>query len=235
MKRVLIRGLVWSLFSIAFIGCDLIEDATSFNVCTDWETIDIDTAQLNIDTSSATIPDVTCQDQSVCDQANSQFSCSGSGYSCNIVCGSSAKCEVQASVDLPPQTVDLSSKIDSSLKAAAISKVSVDSLEYKVSANSLNFDTPIISVYVGPSSANTVTDSGVSLFATVPSIAKGTTPEGKLSPDPSGQSALTNFVKDYKNPFKIFSQAKLVFSAGESLPSGALKTEVRSCFKISPL
>jgi hypothetical protein len=218
-------------------GCDLLEDATSFKVCTNWEKVSVDTAQIGLSAGGATVPDVPCTagGTDVCAQATAGISCSGGSYECKVQCGGSAKCEVEATAEAPPKPIDLSSKIQNSMQASALDKVSLDSVEYRVASNSLNFATPSISVYVGPNSATKVGDSGVTLFATMPPIPAKGTPSAALTPTAAGQSALTGFVKNYKTPFKILSSATMTFKAGDTLPEGKLDAELRSCFKISPL
>lgn len=235
VKRAL--ALLVPCAALAISGCDLLEDATSFNVCTNWEKVSVDTAQIGLNAGGATVPDVPCTagGADVCAQATAGISCSGGSYECKVQCGGSAKCEVEATAQAPAQTVDLSSKIQNSVQASALDKVTIDSVEYRVSANSLNFATPAISVYVGPNAATKVGDAGVTLFATLPPIPSKGTPSSSLSPTAAGQTALTGFVKNYKTPFKILSSATMTFQAGDSVPEGKLDAEIRTCFKISPL
>lgn len=217
-------------------GCDLLKDAASFTVCTDYEKFSIDSAQVGLSAAAGQIvPEIACTTtQDICAQATAQISCSGGSYACEIKCGASAKCEVTATVEAPPKTIDLSQKIKNSLQASAIDSVSLESVKYRITANSLNFNTPSINVYVGPNTATKSSDG--TLFATIPSIAKGQTePDGKLTPTAAGQTALNGFVKNYQTPFNLLSSATMSFSTGDPLPQGKLEGEIASCFKISPL
>lgn len=228
-----------ALIAIALVStlgaCDLLKDAASFTVCTDYEKFSIDSAQVGLSAAAGqTVPAIPCTtQQDVCAQATAQLSCSGGSYQCTIQCGASAKCEVTATVEAPPKTIDLSQKIKNSLQASAIDAVSLDGVEYRIAANTLNFNTPEIKVYVGPNTAQKSSDG--TLFATVPTIPKGGTPSGKLTPTAAGQTALNGFVKNYKTPFNLLSSATMTFATGDSLPQGKLEGEIRSCFKISPL
>ena len=235
LKRMLVMAI--PAMALTASGCDILKDATTVKVCTEWQKVAVDTAQIGVSASGASVPDIPCTagGVDVCGQASSQISCGGASYDCAVQCGASAKCEVEATVKAPAQTIDFSKKIQNSFQASAIDKVSLDGVEYRVSANSLNFDTPAISIYVGPNTAAKVGDGGVVLFASMPTIPRGTTPASALTPTAAGQAALSGFVKNYQTPFKLLSTATLKFQAGDTLPAGKLDASLRACFKISAL
>ena len=215
-------------------GCDLLSDATSFTVCTDEQQFQVDSAQIGLSLPSGTIPAVACDSSAACNQASAQFSCSGGSYACTINCGSNKTCEVEGTFSHYVD-IDLSKKIQGGLQAAAIDNVMLDSVKYRVTANTMNFDTPAIKLYVGPKTAAKPADTGAVMFATIPSIPQKSEPRDTLKPTAEGQTALTGFVRNYKVPFRVIGSAQMVFAAGSGLPTGKLATMVQTCFKISIL
>jgi hypothetical protein len=231
--RVLGSLAVLTAIFTAGASCDLLSEATSFTICTDPETITIDTSQLGLTVNGAVIPVVDCSQQDLCSQAAQQVTCGGAGYQCEVVCGPSKTCEVDATA-WHYEDVDLSQKIQNQLQSQAIEKVTLERVSYAVTQNTLNFDTPQLSLYLG-SQAMTQPDNNSTLFGTMPPVPAGTKADGVLQPTPQGQSALNGFVRNYKTPFRILGEANLVFPSGAALPSGSLTATITTCFKVSPL
>lgn len=227
-----------SLIAGGVAGCDLLQDATSFTVETDWETFTIDTGSLGLKVVGAsTIPSITCSAAGdICAQASaaSQLACTGQSYSCKVACGSKGTCAVSATAE-QGTTVDLSQKIKNNTQSSMLSKVSLNRVVLDVPENSLNFDTPQLKIFVGPSSAARSTDSGVVLFATVPAITKGKVSQQVITPTEAGKSAISNYVKDFKVPFKMLGNASLGFASGDPIPSGRATYRVKAYFLVEPL
>ena len=234
MKARLVLAL--ALLLAAAFGCGLLEDATTFSIDTGWKTVTVDSDALGVTIpSGSVIPAVPCSSANdICAQATSGVSCNAQTYGCKIQCGSGGKCEILANAEIG-ETVDISQKVQSQTSASALSKVSFNYMLYKVEQNTLTFDTPEITVYVGPNTANTTADSGVVKFATIDSIPKGQTPDGQLPATSAGKTALSEFVKNYKTPFKFFVKADLRFPSGSPLPKGKLSLKVNGYFQIEAL
>lgn len=236
MTKTVFRAIAaGSLLLAASFGCGLLEDATKFTIDTGWKEFTVDSAALGVTIPGATVPAVPCTTQNdVCAQATSQVSCSSQTYSCSVQCGSQGTCEITASAEVAT-TVDVSDKVKNNTSASALSKVSFNYMLYKVTENTLTFDTPEIEIFVGPSSATRTTDSGVVKFATMPAVTKGQKPDGQVNATEQGKSALAGFIKSYQTPFKFFVKASLRFPSGAPLPQGKLTVQVNGYFEAEPL
>jgi hypothetical protein len=220
----------------AAFGCDLLKSATTFTVDTDWQQLTVDSASLGLTVpSGSVIPGIPCTAAAdPCATATSQISCVGATYSCKVQCGASAKCEVVASAEsfMP---IDLSQKVKSGLQSNALNKVTVRQVIYNTDDNTLNFDTPKIELFVGPSTATKTTDAGVVAFATMDPIPRGTKPNAEIIPTDAGKEALAGFVRDYQTPFRLLAKASLRFATGDSIPQGRLALKVKAYLDIVPL
>jgi hypothetical protein len=106
--------------------------------------------------------------------------------------------------------------------------VTVDSVQYEVTDNTLNIATPPITVYVAPMSATQPTDAGVIAIATIGSVApKAVTASTNLSFLDGGQAALTAALSDFKDPFNVIVGATIDLAAGDPLPTGKLDATVQ--------
>lgn len=231
------------LFALAILlslptasGCGLLEDATSFTVCTDPQQIVIDASQLGVTMPAASVPAISCSSQDVCAQASDQIACGGQSYDCQIACGTSGNCQIEGTAyHYTPVDLSKNSDFNSKVGSKALDKVSLDRVEYQVTENTLNFDTPTISVYVGPTSAQKPSDQGVTSFATLPTVPAGTQTQGALTPTSEGQAALSGYVQNYTTPFHILGSASMTFESGAALPTGKMTATIKACFKVNPL
>jgi hypothetical protein len=107
-------------------------------------------------------------------------------------------------------------------------KVSIDSVTYAVTFNSLNVDTPAIDVYVAPISALKPTDPQAKLVGTIPAIhAMATSDFQALEFTPTGKTDLVNIMSKFKTPFNVLVVSHLMVRAGQMLPTGKLEAAVR--------
>lgn len=224
-----------ALVLAAAFGCDLLKSATTFTIDTDWQQFTVDSASLGLTIpSGSVIPGIPCTVAADPCAAAAQIKCSGATYSCKVQCGTSAKCEVVASAEsfMP---IDLSNKVKSGLQSSALNKVSVGQVIYNTDENTLNFDTPKIELFVGPSTATKITDAGVVPFATMEPIPRGTKPNDKIIPTEAGKEALAGFVRTYQTPFRMLARASLRFATGDPIPQGRLTIKVKAYLDIEPL
>ncbi|MBW2736036.1 MAG: hypothetical protein JRH20_26930 [Deltaproteobacteria bacterium] len=225
---------VLPLFSLA--GCSLLEDATSFTVCTDPQEMVIDSAQFGVAMPVASIPAIDCSSEDVCAQVTDQLACGGQNYDCQIACGTSGNCQVEGTAyHYTPVDLSKNDDFNSKVGSSALDKVTLERVEYTVTENTLNFDTPALAVYVGPTTALKPADSGVTAFTTMPAVPAGTQPQGALSPTSEGQAALSGYVQNYQTPFHILGSASMVFENGAALPTGRMTATIRACFQVNPL
>jgi hypothetical protein len=214
-------------------GCELLSDALSFTIYSDWETVTMDSAQLGL-TFTGTVPPVPCSASADVCSAAASLQCTGTGYTCTLQCGGSGNCEIVASFDTST-SINISEEVTNETAASNLDKVTVQAVQYQVSENSFNFATPGMDIYVGPNTAAAIGDSGVTLLASIPAIAAGARPDATMNTTSSGQAKLEELAKNYKTPFKIFARATATYASGDPVPTGRMTISIRAGFKITPL
>jgi hypothetical protein len=167
--------------------------------------------------------------------------CSSMPSACSMVaqaCASdcSGKCDTVANSCVLSLDVSRPLKVDlltdepdlKTINDQPVIKVSIDSVTYAVTSNSLNVDTPAIDVYVAPISALKPTDPQAKLIGTIPAIPKMTTSDFQaLEFTPTGKTSLVNIMSTFKTPFNVLVVSSLVVRAGQMLPAGKLDAVVR--------
>ena len=89
----------------------------------------------------------------------------------------------------PSVSVNIADKVQNETQASVLSEVTISRVEYAVSANTLNFDTPKALVFVGPNSAESPSDASVVQFAEIDPITQGTTFDTAIPADERGRTA----------------------------------------------
>src|SRR5262249_5501739 len=99
-----------------------------------------------------------------------------------------------------------------------------DSVTYDVATNTLNVDTPEISVYVAPTSALTPSDPQAKKIGTIPAIPAGwvTTDSQSIKFTTTGKADLVNIMSSFKTPFNVIVGSSLMVTANQPVPSGKL-------------
>ena len=225
-KRPVVTLALATALLASTAACDMLD--TAFTVDSGPINITLDTAQMGLNIPSATIPAIPCTSDAGCGSA---FKCGGTGYSCALKCVSQ-KCEIQITVEQGTD-VDLSSKIKDQTSATVLSKVTMDALTYNTSENTLTFNTPEISMYLGPQGASSTSAAGVERFATMPSIKAKDPAYGEAKTTEAGKDKLQKSVQNL-TPFRLFGQAVLKLRSGDPVPKGRLVLVVRAYFIIDP-
>lgn len=215
-------------------GCGLISsDVTNFDLALPDKKFTIDASGWQVDTTktlfnNGALVSVPCSSMStVCSDAVSQACPSECSGTCDLATSS---CELSLDVSRPLKVDLLTEQPDlKTINDQPVIKVSIDSVTYAVTSNSLNVDTPEISVYVAPISALEPTDAQAKLIGTIPPIPKGTSiPEPQaLEFTPTGKADLVNIMSKFKTPFNVLVASHLVVGAGQMLPTGTLDALVR--------
>jgi hypothetical protein len=119
--------------------------------------------------------------------------------------------------------------------ATTVLQVTVDSVDYEVTTNSLDTATPVLSVYVAPMSVMDPNDAMAKMIGTIDIIPAGTTIAAsamKFTDD--GQAMLGATLADFKNPFNILVGGTLLLAHGDTVPRGRLDTSVHVRAHASP-
>jgi hypothetical protein len=224
-----LRTVSGAVLAVAISGCGLISsDVTNFDLTLPDKNFSVDAASWNVsDQDAMTLLATNCS-------SNPQICSSAVQAACPMGCtgtcdGGTHTCDVSLAVSLY-QGIDLLTEKPElkSINDQPVIKVSIDSVTYAVTANTLNVDTPMVSVYVAPLSALKPGDAQAKLIGTIPPIpAMMTSDFQALRFTPTGKADLINFMSTFKTPFNVLVASSLVVGAGQMLPMGKLDAVVR--------
>jgi hypothetical protein len=224
-----IRSVVGVILGAALAGCGLIStDVTNFDLTLPdkeftvdagrWEVSQADADQVRM-TSCAMAPDA-CNSAitAVC-----PMGCSGACNATSSTCDLSLDISLSQSINLVMEKPELQS-----LSNESIIKVTIDSVTYSVARNSLNVDTPELTVYVAPTS---VVSSQHALAKPIGTIASVLAMQTTASPQPlvftpTGRAELVSIMSSFKTPFNVLLGASIVVRAGDPVPMGKLDAVV---------
>ncbi len=216
-------------------GCGLISsDVTNFDLMLPDKKFTIDASGWQVDTanknlfSNGMLAAVPCNSMPTVCSSTVQDACSKDcSGSCNT---GSNSCELSLDVSwLLPVNLLMEQPDLMTINDQPVIKVSIDSVTYLVTANTLNVDTPAIDVYVAPTSVLEPTDAGAKPIGTIPPIPKMTTTSDPqtLVFTPTGKADLVNIMSMFKTPFNVLVASSLVVQAGQTMPTGKLDALVR--------
>jgi len=157
----------------------------------------------------------------VCNTAVQQVCTMG----CSGSCGASNTCDLSLDVSLS-QTVNLlMGKPElKSINDEPVIKVTIDSVTYEITSNTLNVDTPEFTVYVAPASVLKTTDAQSKAIGKIPPVPAGWVTEAahSFTFTANGRDELVNLMSSFKTPFNVLVGSSLVVTANEPVPTGKL-------------
>ena len=219
MTRIALSGIFIAALGIS--GCGLIDpDITQFNLSLPDQEFTIDTSQWGL-SGDATFPAIPCDPANdICEQLTDQV-CSGPecvGF-CDV---ERATCKVRVSVALSESINLVEEKPElQTIENQPFLKVTIDQVVYEVLENSLNFDSPEISVYVAPQNVMSP-DSGdarlVGVIESVPAMRQLQSTAMVLSNE--GEGNLKDMMGDYRSVFNIIAGTSVEIGEGMPMPSG---------------
>jgi len=104
--------------------------------------------------------------------------------------------------------------------------VSIQSITYQVSNNTLNVDLPPISIYLAPDGVTDPTDPSAELFGTVPPIPAGSDPMGNVQKTSNADAVFQKYTKNVSQTFNIIAAATVVIDGGSPVPNGHITVTV---------
>jgi hypothetical protein len=214
---------------LALTGCGLISsDVTNFDLTLKPKSFTLDTSSWQITQQQAdTFLSTPCQAgsmQNVCTSAAAQACAMG----CTGRCGASNTCELDLDVGVY-KMVDLGMEQPelNTLNNEPLIKVTIDSLQYEVTSNTLNVATPPMTLYVAPMSIMDPKDPMAKAVGTVDPVPAMTTVALRdITYATDGKQALVDIMGNYKNPFNVIVGATLTLKQGDMVPSGKLDAQV---------
>jgi hypothetical protein len=205
-------------------ACGLVSsDVTNFDLTLPDKKFSVDTSGWQVDQQAAsTYLDTSCTNPApnVCTTA-AAAACTAN---CSGVCGTNNKCDLQLDVALH-QGVDLVMEKPElkTINSEPVIKVTIDSVQYEVTDNTLNVATPPMGVFVAPMSITDPNDPMSQQIGTIDAIPAGSTfPPRDMAYTAAGKQALADTMGTYRTPFNVIVGATLTVKAGEALPSGKL-------------
>lgn len=216
------------LLLAASAGCGLISsDVADFDLTLPDKSFSIDTSGWQIDEMRAEeLLDMSCAGvPSLCDtaaQAACEMSCSGS-------CNASDRCELQLDVSLYKSINLVDEKPElKSINDRPVIKVTIDSVNYEVVANTLNVATPELKVLVAPTSVMDPKSPDAIEIGTIPPVEAGATvPSTAIAFNATGKAKLIEMMSSYKTPFNVIVGSTLTVTAGQMVPEGKLDAVIR--------
>lgn len=224
-----LRPMVGLLVGFLLASCGLISsDVTNFDLTLPDKKFTIDTAGWQVDPVAADLYLMqSCTTSDMCNsavQAACKMGCSGT-------CSQAQTCDLSLDVSLL-QPVDLVMEKPElkSINDEPVIKVTIDSVTYEVTGNTLNVDTPEITVYVAPMSAVKVdlADPQIKAIGTIAPVPQGwvtSSPESIMF-TATGKAELVKIMSAFKTPFNVLIGSSLVVESGQPVPSGKLDAVV---------
>ncbi len=218
------RSLLGCLAITLSSACGLISsDVANFDLTLPDKNFTIDTASWDVNQADAdTYLATSCASApTVCNAAAQQacpMNCSGE---CN---GSTKTCDLALDVSLY-QPIDLVAEKPElkSINDEPVIKVTLDSVTWEVTSNTLNVETPAMTVYVAPISVMDPNDPQAKAIGTLEAVPAGTTVTGKqLAFTATGKADLVATMSTYKTPFNVLVGSTLFVRSGQTVPSGKL-------------
>jgi hypothetical protein len=223
----LAAGLVVGL---SLASCGLISsDVTNFDLTLPDKKFTIDTAGWQVDQTAANL--YLMQSCAAMPNACSMAVQQACKMGCTGTCNAAKTCDLSLDVSLS-QSINLVMEKPElkSINDEPVIKVTIDSVTYAVTTNTLNVDTPTITVYVAPMSVVKVDpmDSTIKAIGTIAPVPKGTTTDTPqpIMFTPAGKAELVNIMSTFKTPFNVLVGSSIVVKSGQQVPMGKLDAVV---------
>jgi len=230
MIQPYVRVVVGLVIGASLASCGLISsDVTNFDLTLPDKKFTIDTGGWQVDQTAATTYLTTscAAAPTVCSSAVKLACPMGCTGTCNAAktCDLSLDVSVSQPVDLVMEKPELKSINDE-----PVIKVAIDSVTYEVTTNTLNVDTPEITVYVAPMTVVKVdpADPTIKAIGTIAPVPAGQTTSSPqpIMFTPTGKADLITMMNMFKTPFNVLVGSSLVVKSGQPVPMGKLDAVV---------
>jgi len=216
---------VLGLGGLALTGCGLISsDVTNVDLTLPDKSFTIDTTswQVDPDMTMALLAMDCSAAPSVCGTA-AQHACS---MGCTGACSATTHtCDLDLSVSLYQPVNLLMERPDlKSIADQSVVNVSVDTVTYEVTSNTLSVDTPTLEMFIAPMSVTDPKDPMATKIAEIPMVLAGTTTSGPTPVDftSSGRADLQSIMATFKTPFNVLVGTSIEVTSASEVPTGKL-------------
>lgn len=227
LRAVLATGLV-ALAGSALAGCGLIaDDIDDFDLSLEEKTFTVDTADWGLTDADAYLSTDCSAAPSVCATAAQAACTEGNCFgSCNAT---TQTCDLRVIVSLWEMVILTEEQPElQTIDDQPLVGVTIDSIEYAVSENSMNVATPPFTLYVAPSTIMSPGDPEAEPVGDIPSVTPGTLlPFTDVEITAAGRASLVDYMTSFTTPFNIIVGADITMTAGQPVPSGRLTAQVK--------
>lgn len=209
-------------------GCGLIDpDVADFDLSLPEKEFSIDAAAKPLGPEATTAINTSCAGlpnlcRTLATAACPQGQCTGSCSATTMTCELTIPVRLFTTINLASERPELQQ-----IEDRAFVSVTIDSIGYGVSRNTLNVETPPMSIYIAP--AAVMDPANATAIGTLPAIPpRMTLPLGTpLDLTADGRAAMVRFMKDFRAPFNLIVATNIVIGAGDMIPSGQLAASVK--------
>jgi hypothetical protein len=222
MTNLLTSGALALLLST---GCGLISsDVTNFN-------LDLPSKEFSVDAASWEVSDQEAQALLATDCSGAPAVCNSAAQTaCPMNC--SGECNAQTSTCDLTLGISLYQNVDllmekpelQSINDEPVIKVEIDAVQWEVTGNTLNTETPTMTLYVAPMSVMDPNSPDAKEIGTIRAIAPGEVTDGPqdIAFTPTGKADLVAAMSTFKTPFNVIVGSSITVTAGDSFPQGRL-------------
>ncbi len=221
LRSVCLAGLV------GLAGCVIDSKVDEVNLDLLERRVIVDTADWEL-TDEGTMPSVECAARPDLCVEHVEMWC-GADEICDATCAQET-CEVNVLVALW-NTIDLTVEQAAALaqlEGRPLQTVTIDEVAFTVSENTLNVDSPALTVSVAPTGVMSVGGGGAEAVGIIPSLPPGETITlESIELTPRGQMVLANRMREYQTPFNLVVGSTILLRAGDPVPSGRLVADLK--------
>nr|HEX4317494.1 hypothetical protein [Kofleriaceae bacterium] len=221
-------ALALAVVATVSTGCGLISsDVTDFDLTLPPKTFTIDAASWQVDGSAAqaVLSQSCAQQPTACEQAAEAACKTGCSGTCD---GGTQTCDMAFAVSLYQNVNLVMEKPElQTINSEPVIKVTIDSVDYDVDMNTLNVDTPPMTIFVAPATVMDPTDPSAVAIGTLAAQPAGQTSASQsLMFTDTGKQKLIDTMSNFKTPFNIIVGTTLNVMMGDPVPMGALEAVV---------
>ncbi len=220
LRTVCLAGLV------GLAGCVIDSKVDEVNLDLPERRVIVNTADWEL-TDEGTMPSIECSAKSDLCAEHVEMWC-GAEEICGAECRQDT-CEVNVLVALW-NTIDLTVEQAAlaQLEGRPLQTVTIDEVAFTVSENTLDVDSPVLTVSVAPTGVMSVGGGGAQPVGRIPSLPAGSTIDDEsIELTPGGRMLLADRMRDYQTPFNLVVGSTVVLRAGDPVPSGRLVADLK--------
>ncbi|MES1208196.1 MAG: hypothetical protein ABUS79_19850 [Pseudomonadota bacterium] len=221
--RISLRTAV--MLGFVLFGCSL--DITRVTFDLPKQTYSFDTsmwANLPPAATNLSFPSIPCTSDAECCTlgAPAGLDCNTTPLTCPAgTCEADVPESLNSSINLAQSVPQLAT-----FPGHSLVKVSISSISYQVSDNTLNVDLPPMAIYLAPDGVTDAHDASAMLFGTVPSIPAGTNPSGMVQKAPNADAVLQMYTSNVSQTFNVIATTTVVIAAGTPVPNGHITVTI---------